>query len=58
MHELAEIFRDLGTLVGEQGQMIGEYLRAIEMSALMQFQTTLAITYSLWRTILATLLRN
>jgi t-SNARE complex subunit (syntaxin) len=23
MHELAEIFRDLGTLVGEQGQMIG-----------------------------------
>lgn len=25
MHELAEIFRDLGTLVGEQGQMIGAY---------------------------------
>ncbi|KAG6840375.1 hypothetical protein C0991_007112 [Blastosporella zonata] len=24
MHELAEIFRDLGTLVGEQGQMIGK----------------------------------
>ena len=23
MHELSEIFRDLGTLVGEQGQMIG-----------------------------------
>ncbi|KAG5650482.1 hypothetical protein H0H81_012108 [Sphagnurus paluster] len=25
MHELAEIFRDLGTLVGEQGEMIGEH---------------------------------
>ena len=24
MHELSEIFRDLGTLVGEQGQMIGQ----------------------------------
>lgn len=26
MHELAGIFRDLGTLVGEQGQMIGAHL--------------------------------
>ena len=34
MHELAEIFRDLGTLVGEQGQMIGASLPP-EKSAIM-----------------------
>jgi syntaxin 7 len=29
MHELAEIFRDLGTLVGEQGMMVGQCILSL-----------------------------
>ena len=58
MHELAEIFRDLGTLVGEQGQMIGEFSRSLPNTSTNWLQMTLAITYSPWRMIQAKLRKN